>query len=230
MFERIDRLVSPILVLTAIVIAGSVIHREFFQPPAKQPAPPPLGPPVLVPEWKEALPVGVLIGDSAARVKVVAFDDFECPFCKTFHTVVHDVMKAHPRDVSLTLVHFPVGGHRFATQAARAAECGGTRGKFSEVADLLFAKQDSLGIKAWSSFAVEAGIADTLAFSKCVLDPSPVKRIEAGRDIGEKLNVNATPTVIVNGWRYGRPPNRSELGKAVEALLRGEKLADDKKT
>jgi hypothetical protein len=52
--------------------------------------------------------------------------------------VVHDVMKAHPRDVSLTLVHFPVGGHRFATQAARAAECGGTRGKFSEVADLLF--------------------------------------------------------------------------------------------
>ena len=69
---------------------------------------------------------------------------------------------------------------------------------------LLFAQQGSLGTKDWVSFAEQAGVPDLAAFSACVALPvDSFPRIEAGRDLGMRRDVTGTPTIYVNGRRFG---------------------------
>ena len=228
MRDRLERLFSIMLVISALIIAASVAHREFASP--VQAAESPLDRPVFVPTWKEALSTGVEMGDTAAHVKIVEFADLECPFCRGFDRIARDAMRKHPTDVSIVFVHYPLESHRFAEQAARAAECGANLGKFSEVVELVYTKQDSLGLKSWGSYAVDAGINDTLAFRRCALDTVSIKRIEAGKALGAKLHVDATPTVMVNGWKYGRrPPGAEELEQLIQAIRQGKTPFDTAK-
>jgi protein-disulfide isomerase len=222
MRDRLERLLSAVLVICAVIIAASVAHREFASPTRAEAASP-LDRPVFVPAWREAVSTGVEIGDPAAPVKIVEFADLECPFCRGFDRIARDAMRKHPADVSVVFVHYPLESHRFAEQAARAAECAGARGKFSEVVELLYTKQDSLGLKSWGSYAVDAGIKDTAEFKRCALDPAPIKRIDAGKALGAKLHVDATPTVMVNGWKYGRrPPGAEELEQLIQTIRQGK--------
>lgn len=116
--------------------------------------------------------------------------------------------------------------HRFAMGAARGAECAEKVGKFGEWVDLVYSKQDSLGLKSWGAFALEAGISDTATISRCATDPAPVTRIEAGRAFGDRLHVRGTPTVIVNGWLLPYTPSEEELEKMIEEFAKG-KIAFD---
>ena len=131
-------------------------------------------------------------------------------------------MKAHPHDVSLLYVAYPLPMHRFALVAARAAECAYHYGRLREWVDEVYDKQDSLGLKSWGSYALEAGLPDTAAVSKCARDPAPVARIQAGMALGDKIHITGTPTVIVNGWRFFYPPTEQDLTKAVEAIAKGK--------
>ncbi len=221
---RFDRLVSGTLVLCALAITGSVLSREFGAP--QRPVLPALDRPSLVEGWKDALAVGIEIGDRSAPVKVIEFADLECPFCARFHEDMAMVMEKFPKQVSLVFVHFPLANHRFALPAARAVECADARGRVAEMVSLLYQKQDSIGIKAWGAFAHEAGIADTLGFGRCAMNPAAVKRIDAGKSVGARLQVSSTPTVIVNGWRYGRPPDQVELEQIVRRVLQGGSPGD----
>jgi len=135
-------------------------------------------------------------------------------------------MKKHPQEVSLVFVHFPLPGHRFARQAARAVECADARGRFAELVSLLYSQQDSIGMKSWGAYAHDVGIPDTASFRSCALDPATIKRIDAGRAFGAKIQVTATPTVLVNGWRYGRAPDENELERIVQTMLKGGSPAD----
>ena len=221
MQERFERVVNSVLVIAAVAIAASVAHHEFG---ARQvaAAPPTTASPVFMKEWQDALPAGIAIGSRDSRVKIVEFADLECPFCGSFHSAVTDVLREQQGRVSLVFVHFPLSIHRFAVQAARAAECAEVQGRFGDLVTLVFAKQDSLGIKSWESFAAELGMKDTASFAKCARDPTPVTRIRAGQVVGERFQIHGTPTVIVNGWRYNAPPSKEELLRVVGALLKGE--------
>jgi protein-disulfide isomerase len=225
MSTLIDKALSSVLCAAALLVGAGVVHREFFQP-RQRPTPPPMGPPSYVSNWTDAIPVGLEIGEHSSPIKVIEFGDLECPFCKSFHEAVRDVMQDNPGKVSLVFVHFPSAAHRFAMQAARAAECADQKGRAAQLVNLVFTLQDSIGMKSWGSFAGEAGIGDTAAFRTCALDPTPLKRIEAGRALGDRLQISGTPTVIVNGWRFSRPPGKEELAEAVRTLLRGGKLGD----
>ena len=173
--------------------------------------------PEYVPSWEAIAKSGILVGDPSARTKIVEFADFECPFCRRMHHEYQLVQQQYGKDVALVFVHFPLTQHRFARPAGRAAECAFSQGKFVSMADLLFDKQDSLGLKSWSSFAEEARIADLIQFARCVADTSRVARIEAGLQAGRSLGVNATPTVIVNGRRFYHLPPDSLLAAVQRA-------------
>jgi protein-disulfide isomerase len=86
---------------------------------------------------------------------------------------------------------------------------------------VLFTKQDSLGLKSWSSFAAEAGVADTAWFGRCLGDTTVEREIDEGRDLGEQLSIIGTPTVFLNGQRYSRPPREEELLDLVRSLVGG---------
>jgi protein-disulfide isomerase len=181
------------------------------------------GPPTYLPSWRDLIANGVLEGDSTAVVKLVEFSDLECPVCRQFERNVRSVRAKYPKEVSVVFVHFPLPQHRFARPAARAAECADRSGRFAEFVALAYDKQDSLGLKPWTSYALEAGVRNTARFARCVADASPVPRIDDGVALAHRMGVRGTPTVIVNGWRFSSPPAEAELIRTVAALIAGDR-------
>src|SRR5262245_50946682 len=142
MAGKTERLASVLMAAAAVAVAVVLVHREFY---AKPPAPAGAGSlPVYVDAWSQAANAGLLIGNENAPIKVVEFVDFECPFCARYHDVLQSVLAAHANEVSVTLVHFPLAGHRFARPAAQAVECAHRQGRHLQMVDLLYKKQDSL--------------------------------------------------------------------------------------
>jgi protein-disulfide isomerase len=119
-------------------------------------------------------------------------------------------------------VHFPLPMHRFAEPAARVAECAGDQGRFETMHDLLFERQDKFGLEPWNEFATEAGVADGAAFDACIKRTDPIPRVADGKALGNQLDIQGTPTVVINGWKVGRPPTLDELDRMVKAILAGK--------
>jgi protein-disulfide isomerase len=194
------------------------VRREFFSPADSRLSR--SAQPTFEVTWKDALLAGVRVGDSTSRVTIIVFNDLECPACGAFHQTIQQVLAERGWDVSMVFVHFPLTKHRFALPAAQAAECAAAEGRFATFIEVVFAKQDSLGLKSWSSYAREAGVADTAAITRCAHDPTPAKRVEAGRELGLRWRVIGTPTVIVNGHRYASPPTKDEIGRVIREALK----------
>jgi protein-disulfide isomerase len=180
-----------------------------------------VAPPEYIASWRELLAEAIPVADSAAPLQLVEFIDLECPACKSFQTALRRVREQNPQRVAVYFLHYPLPQHRFARPAARAAECAFAEGRFSAFSELVLLKQDSLGLKSWSSFAKEAGISAIARFERCTSKSEPIPRVEAGLALGSKFGVHATPTIILSGWRFPSTPTVSDLQGAVDALLEG---------
>jgi protein-disulfide isomerase len=219
MHDRLERVLSVVLTVAAAAIAITFVHRQL-QTPAR-PVAVAAQPPQYLPAWRTLIGAGIIVGDTAARVKVIEFGDFECPFCRTSDSIYRDVKKRFGREVALVFIHYPLRMHRFAMPAARAAECANDQGRFGELHDVIYDKQDSLGLKSWASYARDAGVPDTARFARCAAAVALMPRVDAGLALGKKVGVRGTPTVIVNGWRYSAPPQAEEFVRVIGALLAG---------
>lgn len=224
MNSKLEGAISGLLAVTATVIAGSVVHRTFFEPTAASAAVASTTP-VFLNSWKQGLPLGIEVGNSASPVKILVLADLECPACRNLHSTLQRVLKARPSRASVVYISFPLPQHRFALSAARGAECANSYGKFGGWIDAVYNGQDSLGLKSWGEYAHDAGIADTASITACVKNASPVRRVQDGIAFGNKINLAFTPTVIVNGWRFPNTPTEGELISAIDSLSIGRPLA-----
>jgi protein-disulfide isomerase len=216
MSKAFDKVATILLVGVALLMAFVVVRREFFggmrigilEPAASED----------VKDWQRLTAGANLIGVQGAPVQVVEFADFECPFCRQFHDVLDTLRRRFPNQIALWFIHDPLQGHRFANLAAHVSECASRQHSFAPMYDALYARQDSFGLVPWSSYAVAAGVVDTILFAKCLSDKGPVERIETGKKLAAELKVTGTPTVIINGRRYGATPYDSLAG-IVEKIL-----------
>jgi protein-disulfide isomerase len=214
-------MVSVLAGLAAVVVALAVLRREFGSTPVAVVSVN-SGPPTYVRDWRRSLAVSRIVGDSTAPVMIVEFSDLECPACRQFHVTLQAIRVRYGRKVASAFVHMPLRSHRFGVPAARAAECAFADGRFGEMVDAIYAGQDSLGLATWQDYARRAGVSDTTAFGRCVRSPEVPGMVQAGLAEGRRLNVSGTPTVIVNGWRFSKPPTESVLDDAIRRLLQGK--------
>jgi protein-disulfide isomerase len=214
----LDSTITATLVVCALITTCVVVRHEFFAAPkvAEQDSKP-----SLIQDWRNHLAVGVRMGPKEAPVQLLEFADFECPFCAAFHKEVTSLRERYPSQVAVTFVHYPLAMHRFAVPAARTAECAGDQGHFREMCEQLFNQQDQFGLKRWAAFATDAGVPDLAAFELCLESRSPIPRITEGRELGKQLDVQGTPTIVINGWKLGHPPSEEELDGMVKAILAG---------
>ena len=91
-------------------------------------------PPIDVGDWVK--------GPEDAHVSIVEYSDFQCPACRSFVPIVEEVLNNNPETVTLTYRHFPLIQHKNAERAAQFAEAAGIQGKFFEMHDMLFEKQE----------------------------------------------------------------------------------------
>lgn len=218
--DRLQSVVTVSLTLAILMIASVMVHREFIAGPVlPEPVVPP---PVFVEGWEEIAAAGVTLGAPTASVRIVEFADLQCPACRAYQPVLSAVRAKFRKDVAFVFVHLPLGMHKQAYPAARAAECARVSGKFDEFVDAAYAKQAVLQSEGWSELARTAGVANLGQFEQCVVDSLPHPAVEAGRAIAKRFDVNETPTIIVNGWRYEFPPGPEELTNLIRSLMRGE--------
>ena len=220
MTKWFDRVVMTVLTLAAVAIAVVLVRRELLSP--AQSASPAATPPEYRSDWREALNASVLIGDSNAPVVIVEFMDLECPFCRKFSAITEALRQTHGEKVALAFVHYPLDGlHRFARPAAHAVECAVQHDRFPQLVRGIYEKQDSLGLKQWTSYARDADIRDTSQFKRCVAAGGGEARIAAGLSLVQKLKVTGTPSVMINGWLLRTPPTEVQLQSYVAAFLAG---------
>ena len=203
-------------------MTGAIVHREFFASGRTQAE----QKPIFLKNWRAALAKGLHMGPAEAPVQLMEFADFECPFCASFHKDLKELRARYPTQVALTFVHFPLSMHRFAEPAARVAECAGDQGRFEAMHDQLFERQDQFGLKPWDDYATAAGVPNMAAFDVCIKKTDPIPRVEEGKVLGAMLDVKGTPTIIINGWKLGKPPTEAELDQMVQRVLAGKQPVD----
>ncbi|HJQ12591.1 MAG TPA: thioredoxin domain-containing protein [Gemmatimonadaceae bacterium] len=214
-----DRVLSSLLTLAAIAVAAVLVKREFFSRGTTGSID---EPPQYVPSWTASFESGHKSGEPNAPVRILELSDFECPFCRRFDSTLKVTEIRFPHSVQVSFVHFPLPMHRFAVPAARAAECAANQGTFAAMHDVLFAQQDSLGLKSWNALADEAGVPDTVKFGLCLKQQTNFPPIDSGKAYGERIGVHGTPTVIINGWRLPAPPTPDELASIVQSIEAGK--------
>lgn len=141
-----------------------------------------------------------ILGKPDAKITVVEFSDFQCPFCKRGNDTMKDLLKEFPDDVKLIFMHLPLPFHKQATSAAVASIAAGEQGKFWEMHDLLFDNQGRLGEedKLYVELAEKLKL-DVAKFKEDLKAEKNKKVVEANAAVATKLGVNGTPGFFVNG-------------------------------
>ena len=139
-----------------------------------------------------------LLGEATAKVKVVEFSDFECPFCRKAAEPVKR-LQAH-YGVALYFKHFPLTNHELAEGAARAAWAAQQQGHFWQLHDLLWRNADKLQWQDVKGYAADAGL-DMKRFTRDVGSDEARKAVQRDYDHGVEAGVDGTPTFFVAGRR-----------------------------
>jgi len=202
--STIDTVSSFVLMAVAVSFLALYVQRATGATrPSGGPA---AAGPLSAQAWKDALRTGIRIGADSAEFSIAAFVDFQCPYCRRMAATLDTILRenaATPGKVAVVIQHFPLSGHQFAKPSAIVAECAARVNRFAEMFTLLFEKQDSLGLKTWTSYAAEAGVRDTVAFARCSRLPvDSFPRINTGLDLGRRNNVRATPTIWIEGRQF----------------------------
>lgn len=198
MRKHFSSVVDGILALTCLAVLGLLVRRELARPAIAETG---AEAGEFVRNWEALIPYGIRIGPSNAKVTILELGDLECPACRLFNARLAEMRKADGNDIALVVLHYPLPMHRFAASASRARECAAAQNRAQELLDLVYEKQDSLGLKSWPSFAREAQLDSPDDLQECVTGSRTFPRIAQGLHIGNRLRIRGTPTIFVNGWR-----------------------------
>ena len=145
------------------------------------------------------------ISSPGAKVTIIEFSDFQCPFCERFHnTVEAQLMKDYVQTGQVTFVykHSAFLGQE-SVWAAQAAECAADQGKFWDFHEYLFTHQNGENQGAFTKdkligFAKDMGL-DMAKFEPCLTNDETLARVQADTAEGQKAGVRGTPTFFING-------------------------------
>ncbi len=138
-------------------------------------------------------------GDEKAKVTIVKFEDFQCPFCKTVQPTFIELLKKY--DGKLRVVHkdLPLEQiHPQARPAAEASRCAADQGKFWEYHDRLYMDSPKLGADEYLQAAKEVGL-NVTSFEQCVASGKFKNAVTQDLNEGAKLGLTGTPAFFING-------------------------------
>jgi protein-disulfide isomerase len=218
---------AGVLALCALATTSLVLKREFGPPSSIEATTDEVWNARYVDDWQDALTVGIRVGPQNALVQVVAFEDFQCPYCARFDDVVKVIRKRYPDQVAFAFAPFPLSYHDFAETAHRVVECAHIQGRYDEMRSLLFKKQQALGSLAWTYFAEQVGVRDIGAFDACVIAAASMETIDQSKAIADDLGVRGTPAIFVNGWKLPMVPSLEVFDRIVVNAIEGRQPTEN---
>jgi protein-disulfide isomerase len=171
----------------------SEIYASVLEHGVSSPPPPPEPAPV-----KVDLGAAPVKGSSDAPVTLVAFSDFECPFCSRAANTVKQLEEEYKGKLRVAFRHQPLARHANAKPAAAASLAAHEQGKFWEYHDKLFANQTALDRASLERYAQELGL--DMGKFKAAMDSNKFDmQIAADSSYGAEIGASGTPTFFING-------------------------------
>ena len=189
----------------AAVDASPLMHRA---------APKLLENPVVIP-----IDGAPFVGPKDARVTIVEFSDFQCPYCAQAVVKLNAILKAYPNQVKLIFKQFPLDMHSQAALAAAAAVAAHWQGKFWPLHDAMFADRTHLSRQTILAMAGSIGL-DTKRFEQDWESPGVKQAVAREQMEGEKAGVEATPTVFIDSQKYNGGLDLDAIRPIIESELK----------
>ncbi len=165
-------------------------------------------------------------GPANAKITIVEFSDFECPFCTRGASVMREVKKAYGNQVRVVFKHLPLSFHRNAKPAAVASMAAHRQGKFWQFHDKLFANFRNLNKNNYIKWAQEVGL-DVERFKKDLDDPALARYVDADAAYASSVGANGTPTFFINGFELGGAQPFFRFKQIIDAELAGKPIPGD---
>ena len=154
-----------------------------------------------------------IIGNPDAPITIIEFSDFQCPFCARFYTqtlpLIHEEY-IEPGKVKLVFRDYPIQSiHPNAVPSAVASECANEQGKFKEMHDMLFEKQNEWSgqetadaLSLFSQYATKIQL-EQERFDSCLTNGKYIEEIKKDLDDGRDYGVSGTPGFFVGNDQIG---------------------------
>ncbi|MDO8583713.1 MAG: DsbA family protein [bacterium] len=204
---------SPGRAKTADTANNNVVVQ---QPDAQQPAP-------SYAPVKDVGPTDHVRGNKNAKVTLIEYSDFECPYCKRHVPTIEQALKDYPNDVRFVYRHYPLPFHANAQKEAEASECVAKQGgdnAFWKFHDIVYAETTATGtgipLDTLGDIAKRSGV-DQKKFQTCLDSGEMAARVSADMASGNDSGVEGTPATFVNGTLVSGAVPYSVLKEAIEA-------------
>src|SRR5580704_14078053 len=163
-------------------------------------------------------------GPANAKVNIVEFSDFQCPFCSRVVPTIEKIQKDYPTQLRIFFRHNPLPFHQHAPLAAEAAVAAEAQGKFWEMHDKMFANQQALDRAGLEKDAQEIGL-DMNKFKTALDTHSGKARVDADLAAGKQIGVQGTPNFYIDGRNIVGAQPYEEFKKVIDdEIVRADKL------
>lgn len=159
-------------------------------------------------------------GPANAKVTIVEFSDFQCPYCAVAVRKLDALLAAYPRDVRLVFKQFPLEIHSTAALAAAAALSAQSQGMFWPMHYKMYEGFRNLSRANILAWAAELGL-DPFKFQAGMDSPKTQAAVQREMEEGIRAGVQGTPTVFVNGKKYQGSLDLEPFRTVIEAELKG---------
>jgi len=166
-------------------------------------------------------------GPASAAVTVVEFSDLQCPHCKEAAATIERLL-AENSNIHFVFQNFPLPMHNWALKAADYADCVGraSNDAFWKFVSGVYAAQNDITAENADQKLTE--LAETLGLNSkeiaaCAAKPETQARVEASVNLGKSLDVNATPTLFINGRPVGVNGNNYDVLKQIVDFAANDK-------
>jgi protein-disulfide isomerase len=165
----------------------------------------------------------VKVGDSPnthpkAKVTLVEFSDFQCPFCKKATETVQALKKKYGSKLNVVFKQYPLPFHNHAAKAAEAALCANDQGKFWQLHDQMFIDQSKLAVADIKTSAKKLGL-NMAKFEKCLDSSAKSGEVKSNINEGQDVGVKSTPTFYINGQLLSGAQPLETFSELIDAEL-----------
>ena len=203
---------------------GGSLGTPLRNAPQAAPAPAAMAPPGSDQIFKVALGDAPQLGSADAKVTIVEWSDFQCPFCSRVVDTLREIEKNYGADVRLVFKQNPLPMHPDAPYAAKASIAAQRQGKFWQMHDKLFEaaasrQQDALKQDKVDALARDLGL-DMERYQRDVSSPETAQVIRDDQAQAAKLGAGGTPHFFINGARVSGAMPYDSFKVVIDAQLK----------
>lgn len=165
-----------------------------------------------------------VLGPENALVTLTEYSDFQCPACGMYFPVIEKLFSESSTTLRLVYRHFPLPQHANALIASQASEAAALQGQFWPMYRLIFDNQtewenSTKAREIFMQYAQRLGL-NIESFKKDIDSEIVKNKIQANRDEGIKIGINATPTFFVNGKAIANPQGYEQFKTIIQEAIK----------